>query len=53
MGSTFWRSIILKCTQLEAVDFKDVNRTAKAHEYVKQRDFFFHIHVLVPETKFN
>lgn len=41
MGSTFWRSIILKCRRFEAVDFKVVNRTAKADEYVKQSYFFF------------
>lgn len=44
MGSMFWRSIILKCTRFEGVGFKDVNRTAKAHEYVKQSDFFSQSH---------
>ena len=47
MGSTFRRSVILKCTRFETVDFKDVNRTAKAHEYVKQSDLFFsHSHAV-------
>jgi hypothetical protein len=50
MGSTFWRSIILKYTGFEAVGFKDVNRTAKAHEYVKQSDLFSHSYA-VPRDK--
>jgi hypothetical protein len=46
MGSTFWRSLILKSTRFEAADSKDVNRTARAHEYVKTSDFFSHSHAV-------
>jgi hypothetical protein len=42
MASTLRRSIILNGKRFEAVDFKDVNRTTEAHEYVKQSDFFSH-----------